>query len=102
MEYIAVTFIVRREADYYVSECLELGTATFGLGQEEALENLTDATEVYLETLEDLGECHRVLEDRGVRIYPYKPADLEVGRGTRFPVTSVVYPTVMPLQGASV
>lgn len=98
MEYIIVTFMVEREGEYYVSKCLELGTASFGRNEKEALENLGDATEVYLNTLEDLGECRLVLKEKGVRVYSYEPARLE--RRVTFPAGSMITirATVMPLQ----
>ncbi len=34
----------------YVAECPEIGTASQGTTEEEALENLRDATEVYIES----------------------------------------------------
>lgn len=100
MAYIILTFMVEPEGEYYVSKCLELGTASFGRKTEEALENLEDATEVYLSTLEDLGESRQVLKEKGVRVYSYEPAELEVRRA-KFPVGSTVWPKVMPLQTAS-
>jgi len=99
MEYVILTFVVEREGEYQVSKCLELGTASFGNDIDEALENLMDATEVYLNTLEDLGECRRVLEEKGVRVYSYEPAELEVRRA-KFPADSTIRPTVMKLQAA--
>ena len=99
MGYIIVTFVVEREGEYYVSKCLELGTASFGRDKEEAIENLVDATEVYLNTLEDLGECRLVLKEKGVRVYSYEPAELEVRRA-KFPAGSIIQPTVMPLRTA--
>lgn len=99
MEYIIVAFVVEREGEYYVSKCLELGTASFGRDKEEAIENLVDATEVYLNTLEDLGECRLVLKEKGVRVYSYEPAELEVRRA-KFPAGSTIQPTVMSLQTA--
>ena len=99
MEYIVVTFMVSREGEYWVSECLELGTSSFGRDKETAIENLGDATDVYLNTLEDLGECRVVLKEKGVRVYSYEPAELEVRRA-KFPVGSIIQPTVMPLQPA--
>ena len=101
MEYIIVTFMIQREEEYYVSKCLELGTASFGRNEKEALENLADATGVYLYTLEDLGECRRVLKEKGVRVYSYEPANLEVRRA-KFPAGSIIQPTVMPLQTARI
>jgi predicted RNase H-like HicB family nuclease len=41
--------IVYREEDVYVAECLEVGTASQGETIEEALLNLKQATELYLE-----------------------------------------------------
>jgi predicted RNase H-like HicB family nuclease len=99
MEYVILTFVVEREGEYQVSKCLELGTASFGNDVDEALENLMDATEVYLNTLEDLGECRRVLGEKGVRVYSYEPAELEV-RKAKFPADSTIRPTVMKLQAA--
>lgn len=95
-----MTFMVEREGEYYVSKCLELGTASFGRDKDEAIVNLLDATEVYLNTLEELGECRSVLKEKRVRAYSYEPAELEVRRA-KFPAGSIIQPTVMPLQGAS-
>ena len=99
MEYIILTFLVEPEGEYQVSKCLELGTASFGRDSQEALDNLMDATEVYLDTLEDLGECRRVLKEKGVKVYSYQPAELEVRRA-KFPADSIIRPTVMKLQAA--
>lgn len=43
------TAVVYREEDVYVAECLEVGTASQGETIEEALLNLKEATELYLE-----------------------------------------------------
>jgi len=53
VEYIALTFLIEQEGPFYVSKCLELGVASFGDDEKEAYENLADAVEVYLNTLED-------------------------------------------------
>ncbi len=99
MEYVILTFVVEPEGEFQVSYCLELGTSSFGRTKEEALENLTDATEVYLNTLEDLGECRQVLKEKGIRVFSYEPAELEVRRA-KFRVGSIIRPTVMPLHAA--
>jgi predicted RNase H-like HicB family nuclease len=99
MKYVALTCMVQPEADQYVSKCLELGTASFGRTTEEAFDNVADATQVYLNTLEDLGECRQVLKDKGLKIYSYEPAELEV-RNARFPVGSVIRPQVMAIPPA--
>jgi len=46
---LTFTAILHKEDDLYVAECLEVGTASQGYSLEEALANLQEATEVYLE-----------------------------------------------------
>ncbi|HIJ10791.1 TPA: type II toxin-antitoxin system HicB family antitoxin [Candidatus Woesearchaeota archaeon] len=43
------TAIVQKEEDMYVATCPEIGTASQGSTIEEALANLKEATELYLE-----------------------------------------------------
>jgi len=43
------TAIIHREGNWYVAECPEVGTASQGHSIEEAVTNLQEATEVYLE-----------------------------------------------------
>ncbi len=43
------TAIVHKEDDIYVAECPEVGTVSQGYTIEEAIENLREATELYLE-----------------------------------------------------
>ncbi|HNR58728.1 MAG: type II toxin-antitoxin system HicB family antitoxin [Methanothrix sp.] len=46
---VTLTAVVHREEDVYVAECPEVGTASQGETIEEAVQNLKDATELYLE-----------------------------------------------------
>jgi len=41
--------VIHKENDQYVAECPEVGTASQGYTVEEALANLKEATELYLE-----------------------------------------------------
>ncbi|MEW6570549.1 MAG: type II toxin-antitoxin system HicB family antitoxin [Nitrospirota bacterium] len=41
--------IIHKEEDLYVAECPEVGTVSQGFTIEEALANLKEATELYLE-----------------------------------------------------
>jgi predicted RNase H-like HicB family nuclease len=41
--------VIHKENDQYVAECPEMGTASQGYTIEEALANLKEATELYLE-----------------------------------------------------
>ena len=43
------TAIIHKEDDLYVAHCPEVGTVSQGYSLEEALENLKEATELYLE-----------------------------------------------------
>ena len=43
------TAVLHREKDMYVAECPEVGTASQGKTIEEAVSNLREATELYLE-----------------------------------------------------
>jgi predicted RNase H-like HicB family nuclease len=44
-----LTAVLHREEDMYVAECPEVGTVSQGPTVEEALANLKEATELYLE-----------------------------------------------------
>ena len=43
------TAVLHREKDLYVAECPEVGTVSQGYTIEEAIANLKEATELYLE-----------------------------------------------------
>ena len=43
------TAIIHKEENIFVAECPEIGTVSQGLTIEEALSNLKEATELYLE-----------------------------------------------------
>jgi len=49
MTRITLTAVIHSEDDLYVAECPEVGTASQGTSIEEAIENLKEATELYLE-----------------------------------------------------
>jgi predicted RNase H-like HicB family nuclease len=44
-----LTAILHREGDLYVAECPEVGTVSQGSSLEEAVSNLKEATELFLE-----------------------------------------------------
>ena len=47
------TAVIHKEVDLYVAECPETGTVSQGCTIEEALDNLREATELYLEEFPD-------------------------------------------------
>ncbi len=55
-------YIIYREGDYYVSQCLNMEIASFGLTIEEALANLKEAVELYLEDEQAINNFHEVSE----------------------------------------
>ncbi|WP_245529346.1 type II toxin-antitoxin system HicB family antitoxin [Methanofollis liminatans] len=63
MKRSALTAVLREEDGVYVSECPELGVATCGDTPEEALVNLKEAVEVYLENAKEPG-----LDGRGAGV----------------------------------
>lgn len=55
-------YIIYREGDYYVSQCLNIEVASFGTSIDEALSNLKEAVELYLEDNQTLTNFHEVGE----------------------------------------
>ena len=49
MKETTLSAVIQREGDLYVAQCPEVGTASQGKTVEEALANLKEATELYLE-----------------------------------------------------
>jgi predicted RNase H-like HicB family nuclease len=55
------TAVIHKEEQWYVAECPEVGTASQGRSIEEALENLREATELYLEEFPATNNPHPIL-----------------------------------------
>jgi len=55
------TAIIQKEEDMYVAKCPEVGTASQGKTIEEALANLKEATELYLEEFPLKTKSHPIL-----------------------------------------
>ena len=49
MNTITLTAVLHREDDLYIAECPKVGTVSQGKTVEEAVQNLREATELYLE-----------------------------------------------------
>ena len=54
------TAVLHREGEWYVAECPEVGTVSQGKNIDEALANLKEATELYLEEF-PIPECEHSL-----------------------------------------
>ncbi|MBI5843748.1 MAG: type II toxin-antitoxin system HicB family antitoxin [Deltaproteobacteria bacterium] len=44
-----IRYVVYRDGDYFVSQCLNVEVSSFGDTREEAVENLREALELYFE-----------------------------------------------------
>ena len=62
MKVFEYTGVVWKEPEGYVSKCPELGVASCGDSFDEALRNLREAVELYLENAEKLGIIDEVQE----------------------------------------
>ncbi len=58
---VVLTAIIHKEEDMYVAECPEVGTVSQGKTIEEALQNLKEATELYLEEFPLKEKLHSIL-----------------------------------------
>jgi len=56
-----LTAILHEEGDLFVAECSETGTASQGATIEEAIANLREATELYLEEFPQRTSSHPIL-----------------------------------------
>jgi len=55
------TAVIQKEEDVYIAKCAEVGTTSQGLTIEEAIENLKEATELYLEEFPQKDAKHPIL-----------------------------------------
>ena len=66
--YITVDVVVTKEGSQFSSWCPSLDIASCGDTCEAATQNLSDAIELYLNTLEEEGELERVFQEKGVQV----------------------------------
>jgi predicted RNase H-like HicB family nuclease len=66
---MVLTAIIHKEDDWFVAECPEVGTASQGKSVEEALANLREATEVYLEEFPQQPTMHPILTTFEVSVH---------------------------------
>ena len=67
--FLQLTMVAWQEGAQFVSKCLELEVASCGDTRQEAMANIKEAVEVYLEDLLDLGEMERTLREKGVQVF---------------------------------
>lgn len=66
--YVVVEVVITKEGNQYSSWSPEFDIASCGNSPEEAVKNLGDAFELYINTLEEEGEREQVFEEKGIRI----------------------------------
>lgn len=55
------TAVIHKEEDLFVAECPEVGTVSQGYTLEEAVANLKEATELYLEEFPPRGDFRAIM-----------------------------------------
>ncbi len=55
------TAVLHKEGDLYVAECPEVGTVSQGPSIDEAVDNLREATELYLEEFPGVAQSRPVI-----------------------------------------
>jgi len=63
------TAVIHKENDWYVADCPEVGTVSQGKTFEEALANLQEATELYLEEFPMLSASQPILTTFEVAVH---------------------------------
>ncbi|GEM_PF-1321899 len=63
---LQLTAILRKEGKLYSSLCPELGVASQGKNAEDAVKNLKEAVDLYLESAAELGVLKEKLMDAGI------------------------------------
>lgn len=61
MKMSTLTAVIYKEEDMYVAECPQVGTVSQGETIEEAVANLKEATELYLEEFPLVSEGHPII-----------------------------------------
>lgn len=77
--FIVVTLRAFQDEDgYYVSECVELQTASQGDDLSDAIDQALDATRVYLDGISEFGDRDHIFRERGIRVLAKAPAHVEL------------------------
>jgi predicted RNase H-like HicB family nuclease len=76
--HITLTFKIHEEDHQYVGRCEELGISSCAKTIDTAFKRVVEATTLYLNTLESVGEAERVLAEAGVEVRPGEPESRSV------------------------
>lgn len=71
--YLKLTYVISPEEGAWVAECPELGVASCGDTENEALDNIRDAVVCHLKGLAHFGNLEEVFRERQIEILPGTP-----------------------------
>lgn len=71
--YAILTFKVYPEDEFWIGECAELGVSNFGATFDEAMKATLNATELYLDTLEEDGQREHVFKKNKIKFFNHEP-----------------------------
>ena len=71
--FVILTLRAFEEDGQFVSECVELQTASQGDTLDEAIANAQEATQLYLDAISELGERDRVFRERRLTVIERVP-----------------------------
>ena len=77
ISHVVLTLLIHEEDGQYVSRCSELGTASCGDTIDEALQNIKEATLLYVNSLEATGELERIFRRKGIQVYVGPPHEAD-------------------------
>lgn len=79
MKNYKLTAVIWREKEGYVSKCPELGVASVGNNVEEAMRNLKEAVELYLENAKELRMFEEIAEEFSFEERFTSPFEVSIG-----------------------
>lgn len=74
--HVQLTLRAWLDDDEYVAVCDDLGVASQGGSRGEAIDNVTEAAILYLNTIEQNGQRRRIFDERGISAERGLPAEL--------------------------
>lgn len=98
--YILLTVYFHQDEDgRWLAKCQETSTSTFGESFEEAFESISEAIDLHIEGLAEIGELERFFDVHQIPIYHKKPSGI---KSIQAPINknTLVQPYVQPVQYA--
>lgn len=95
--YIVLTVIFQREKDgRWRAKCKELGTSTFANTFDEIQEDIKEAIELHLNTLEEVGERDRFFKEHNIELKTSRPPKY-IPLNVPINVNTCIQPFIQPI-----